>query len=529
METSRAVKIAWTFMARLMAVLAVLGLSACGDDDASVPPDATIAPLPGDEPRIFVPRLEPSDGSDEIWRDLQRTTLMWFGRVDSHQNHVEARLGYGEHQLLARLAVFDRQIYDDAPDADVQAWDSVTLLVDFDGDDAKDTVDDRSFMIAAQAHRQSTDQTAVYRGANGAWTPSALPVLSDLVVDPDIFVASKGYRGEDRDHSRGWHVTFLLGWGALGLPGAPLEADGRVWRVAVIATDRDDDAGTLGGGPQSWPDPTVDPLDPSTWGRWELLDGHFLSWSDSGSSAGAGQPAYAIAWPAPEHVAGTEETITIRQGLGDTMVENASVGASEVLCSGDDDYNFGDGPNSWGGNTERSYLHVQNQGDYADWPCFARLYLKFPLADLPTDKVVLAAALRLHHKQPTSAGAEGERSLIQAFWVGDLLQDGQTPWTTANITWNTAPIALENLAGCWGDRTGNMDVGWDALPAWTWDVTRAVARRATDGAAEVSFALASADTDYHTGKEFVRSDDFADWGDPTQRPTLDVLVAEPAP
>jgi hypothetical protein len=233
-----------------------------------------------------------------------------------------------------------------------------------------------------------------------------------------------------------------------------------------------------------------------------------------------------VAWSPPPTRPGTETTVTIRAGLDGDVVENASVGASEMLCSGDDAYNFGTGENSWGGNVDRNYFHVQDQEDYADWPCFAKIYLKFPLAKLPAGKVVLSATLRLHHSMPTSGGPEGDRSLIQVFRVADVLRDGATPWDATNITWNEAPPAIENLAGFWGDRTGMMETGWDSLPEWHWDVSRAVAGAV--GATHVSFALYSADSEYHTGKQFVQSSDFPDWGDPSQRPTLELTYADPA-
>jgi hypothetical protein len=86
-------------------------------------------------------------------------------------------------------------------------------------------------------------------------------------------------------------------------------------------------------------------------------------------------------------------------------------------------------------------------------------------------------------------------------------------------------MGFENVAGTWVDRAG-LDQGWDNLPELLWDVTRAVAMLPA-GASHVSFALTSADTDYHTGKEFANSADFEDWGDPTQRPMLEIVTAQP--
>jgi hypothetical protein len=43
----------------------------------------------------------------------------------------------------------------------------------------------------------------------------------------------------------------------------------------------------------------------------------------------------------------------------------------------------------------------------------------------------------------------------------------------------------------------------------------------------VSFAHDSADREHHTGKPFVQWDDFEDRGDPSQRPSLAIRLADP--
>jgi hypothetical protein len=495
--------------------------------DVEVADTAEILPAADPRPRMFVPRIVPDDGSGEIWNYKQRSVIFWFGRVDVRNDHVQCRAGYGDALLMMHCAVFDREIYDEAADTSVRDWDALALYIDLDGDPEKTAIDDRSLLIEAQAHRQGTDQSAIYRGQAGAWVDSGLAVGTSPTETPDLISLEKAYRGEERDQSRGWHINFYIPWSVLGYDGPPLAAGESLWNVALTAYDRDSLDGSLRGDPQAWPGGGFDELDPSQWGTWEFLDGRFLGWEESGAAPGAGRPAYAIAYTPEPYASASETTVTIRAGLDSDVIENASVGASEMLCSGDDDYNFGTGENSWGGNLDRAFFHIQDQEDYADWPCFAKIYLKFPLAKLPDGKVVVSATLRMHHSMPTSGGDQGYRSLVQAFHVGNFLRDGVTPWTAANITWNEAPLAVENLSGFWGDRTGMSETGWDNLPEWTWDVSRAVARAAGDDA--VSFALYSADSEYHTGKMFVQSSDFPDWGDPGQRPTLEITFADPLP
>lgn len=495
--------------------------------DVPIADTSEIPPTADPRPRIFVPRVVPDEPGGAIEDHKQRMAIFWFGRVTRRDDFVQCRVGYDDVLWMMQCAVFDREIYDEAPDAaSIPEWDALRLYFDLDGDPAKRAIDARSWRIDAQAGRHGTSQTAVYRGEAGAWVAAGVEAGEDCRGTPGALCVGKGYRGEERDQSRGWHVNFFVPWAALGLSGPP-GAGARLWNVALTASDRDSLDGTLRGAPQHWPGAGFDENDPSTWGAWEFLDGHFLSREESGATPGHGRPAYAVAYEPPAHAAGTEQTIEIRQGEGSDVIDEGAVGASEVLCSGDDDYNFGDGPSSWGGNTGREYFHVQDQEDYADWPCFSRIYVKFPLARVPAGKVVVSAALRMHHAMPTSGGDEGEWSLIQAFEVPAVLRDGVTPWDATNLTWNDAPLPVENCAGFWGDRTGMTETGWDDLPEWRWDVGRAVGRAVEAGAEHVAFALYSADSEYHTGKQFVRSSDFPDWGDPTQRPTLEVVVADP--
>lgn len=486
-----------------------------------------VVPAPGAGERLFVPEIVADDGSQKIWNYRQKSTPFWFGKVDSKNNYTDCRAGYDAHRLMVRCAVFDQKIYDAATDDALENWDSLTLLLDLDGAKSDKALDARSLRIDAQAKRQGAERSVVYRGGAGAWTKDSASTGTDPSAGADGIVLEKGYRGEAADKSRGWHVTFFVGWKALGLSAPPLDSDAaRSLRLAVVSYDRDDAGGSVHGETVRWPSQSVALDQPKTWGMVELLPTHYASWAESGSATGAGKPAYAIGYAPEAFATGTEATTSIRHGLAGAVVENASVGASGTLCSGNDGYNFGDGAASYGGNTERNYFHVQNQEDYADWPCFSKIYLKFPLGQLATGKVVVKATLVMHHKEPTSGGPEGERSLIQAFPVANLLRSG-APWTEQNITWNDAPFPFENAAGAWGDRTGNVQTGWDKLPEWSFDVSRAFARIYAAGDASASFALYSADGEYHTGKQFVNSSDFPDWGDPNQRPRLDVTLADP--
>jgi hypothetical protein len=501
---------------------------ATGGDGALVA-DATVTPASASGARFFVPRMISDDPAASWWKDRQKMTIFWFGRVDSKNNYTQVRLGYGDSALQVRCTVFDQKIYDGATDDNLQDWDSISLYVDLDGNTNKSAIDSRSFRIDAQAHRQGAERTVVYEGNAGAWQKSSMALGTDPDTTPDLVSLVKEYRGGAEDANRGWGIAYFLAYKALGLAGPPLSADASTWRVALVSYDRDSADGSVRGAAQYWPGAALEDTNPSTWGAWQFVDAHWLSWAESGAGPVTSAPAYAIAHQAAPYRAGTEQTVRLREGLDGTHIENAAVGGSWDLCPGDDTYNFGDGANSWGGHSGFKAFLVEDQEDYADWPCFGKIYVKFPLAKVPAGKVIVSANLTFTMKQPTGKDPNspdlGERSLIQVHAVGNTLADG-TPWTQANLTWNDAPLPTTNNAGVWGGRAG-LELGWDKLPKWTWDVGRLVAEAYAAGQPGASFSLYSADTTMHTGKEFTNSADFPDWGDANQRPMLEIVYADP--
>src|SRR4029078_5885302 len=73
------------------------------------------------------------------------------------------------------------------------------------------------------------------------------------------------------------------------------------------------------------------------------------------------------------------------------VVPDAMVGGGST-CGGGDYFNV------WGRTNQNASttLVVQKQNDVADWPCFSKIYLDFPLSALPANKVVVSATLTLH-------------------------------------------------------------------------------------------------------------------------------------
>jgi hypothetical protein len=159
-------------------------------------------------------------------------------------------------------------------------------------------------------------------------------------------------------------------------------------------------------------------------------------------------------------------------------------------------------------------INVQNQADLADWPCFAKYYVSFPLDQVPAGKNLLAARLTLHHW----GGSDGSQALPSLLQVSSVAEG----WNESSLTWNNAPLALENIARTWEDPFF-INNNWPGQ-AVSWDVTAAVLRAYARGEA-VHLVLYSADGARHSGKYFTTSET-GDWN-AEGRPTLVVIWAGP--
>lgn len=406
---------------------------------------------------------------------LAEMAVFWFGQVGPTGNYADVRVGYNDQLLRVRVAAFDRRLwYDTNPGAaDLTEWDAVTLYLDtnLDGGDAPRS-DDYRFVGQLNWWEERDDYQAVYRGDGSSWMSAIVP-----------FSTVSGWRGDALNNGaddRGWVMDFLVPFASLGLA---VPDPGETWGLAVSLHDRDDAAGT----PipdQVWPE-GMDGGRPGTWAELAF-----------------GIPTYTPPSASPGG------TVVIREGLAGATVPDAAVGGTiPSLCPGDSYHIW----NVWGdanfGN--ESTFNVQNQSDVADWPCFAKYYVTFPLDAVPPGKVVISATLTLH-QIGGSAPEEAEPSLIQVLTVDES-------WDEATIAWNNAPLALENVASAWVDPT--VFPGWPGIPR-TWDVSGAVAQ-AHGAGTPLRLVLYEADDAYHSGKHFVASE-IPNWS-VESRPTLRVV------
>lgn len=404
---------------------------------------------------------------------LPEMAIFWYGQVQDTQNYTDVRIATDNTHLVVYIASFDRHTwYDTSPStADLTSWDSATLYLNTTG--LVGGLSGATYRFTAQLNNGEAVSSAAKlseRGTSGSWSAASVPF--------EAFAAWRGQNVNNADDDRGWVITFRIPFASLGLS---RPVDGAApWGLAVVSHDRDN------GGVQPdtyWPE-TFRGNDASTWGG--------LRW---------GQPSYS---PPASTVGGS---VTVRDGVNGVTVPDADIGGVAAnQCSGDTNFiwnqwgstNYGDEPN----------INVQNQSDVADWPCFAKTYLTFPLGQVPAGKVIRSATLQLHQfggSGTASNGQAGADAFVQVFRIGN-------DWNESTLTWNNAPLPIENHGGSWmGQVVGCGAPGGIAWPCVQrdWDVTRLVAESYAAGE-PARIGLYSADSDYSTGKYFTASE-VGDW------------------
>lgn len=426
--------------------------------------------------RVNVPHFADTIRSSEA-------ALFWFGRVDPAQNYADVRVAYTQQEVWINLTIFDQWLWQDNAQtrtpASLETWDAATVVLDT-GDGTTSGPSARSYRFVGELStwRPRTDYQASYVGNGVGWSYSAA-----------AFSTETGWRGDATNNGtadRGWVITFHIPFSSLGLSGPP--AADTTWRLGVQLHDRDSQTSPAVSD-KFWPNGFVRD-NPTTWG----------------------QLAFGLRSSQTLPIPPAAQTYTIRQGLGGAVVADAMVGGGSTCAEG---VNFF---SAWG---SLNYAHSttlvsQNQGDVADWPCFSKIYVDFPLSGLPVGRAVVSATLTFY-QFGGSDPSQALRSLVQVFTVSEA-------WNENAITWNTAPLAVENVAQSWVDVIPPPGLPWPGA-ARTWNVSWAVSLAYSAGQPVLRLALYEADGAYHSGKYFTASD-AGDWNQ-IGRPTLQVVLADP--
>lgn len=414
---------------------------------------------------------------------FSEAAVLWFGQVDSSHTYADVRVAYTDQELWINLEIFDRWLWEDdsasRTAASLEQWDAAAVMVETGGTPGS-APSPSAYRFVGELNwwRPRADYQAAYRGTGAAWA------LAPAVP----FTTETGWRGNapnDTTEDRGWVITFHVPFSSLGLSSSP--PAGAVWRLGLQVYDKDV-ASQPAVASAAWPE-TFAREQPATWGQ--------LAFGSRPNPAHAAPPSAV--------------TYTIRHKLNGMTVKDAMVGGGATCGSGLAEF-FA----QWGAANyaQSTTLVTQNQSDVADWPCFSKVYVDFPLDSLPRGKTVVGASVTVYQFGGSDPSA-AERSLVQVMTVAEA-------WDEGTITWNNAPLAAENVGEAWVDPIPAM-LPWPGA-ARTWNITWAVTQAYEAGQPVLRLALYEADSAFHSGKYFTSSDT-GDWNE-AGRPTLQVTLGD---
>lgn len=421
--------------------------------------------------------------SDEMNLANGSFPVIWFGEVRNTENYVDVRVAYNREELYLRLHVFDRRCWYDryAPFDEPTQWDAAAIYLNLTGNvGSVPTPQTYRFVAQFDYYPKPPDETKtdVYRGNGSGWSPIEVPFT--------LISSYTGHEPNDDGDDRGWTAVIRIPFSSLGLQEMP--NTGSIWGLSIVNYDRDDANGATVDY-KTWPR-SPDFNQPASWGQLRF-----------------GYPTYN---PPPGDPSGTTY---IRQGLNNAIVSDASAGGYAVCGAGTDFWETWGDTNESFYNDDLSDFNVQNQGNVADWPCFSKVYVSFPLDQVPAGKKILSATLKMH-----IWGAAGPYpkpgSLIHVYTISE-------PWNEFTLTWNNAPYIERYIDQTWV-ATITTDPGFPGIPV-EWNVTSAVAESYNNGNS-VDLVLYSSDNWRHSGKYF-SSSNTGDWNK-EGRPLLTVVWSD---
>lgn len=446
---------------------------------------------------IFLPIISNSAGTSSPVRRVNapyfpgsiafgQMAIFWLGQVTPNQNYTDVRVGYNNSELYVSTETIDQRLWYNITSSlnTLSAWDSITVYLNLDGNTGRaPTANSYRFDVQLNWFEPRSGYQTVYQGNGASWETTNTS-----------FTSTTGWRSANGPNDilddKGWVANIHIPFTSLGLSGPP--SPQTKWGLAIVAHNRNDATGTVIPD-TTWPE-NVSSMNPASWGQLSF-----------------GLPTYT---PPP---ATPRSTVTIRNKLNGVVVKDGNVGGYTV-CGGNRDYWTQWGSTPWSFyNSALTDFAIQNESDVSDYPCFAKYYVTFPLDTLPTGKVIISSTLTLH--QFGNSTTPNQSSLIQVMTVNE-------DWNQATLTWNTAPLALENVSQSWVDPIPpgcGTSIPWPCFSR-TWDLARAVAQ-AYAQAKPLRLVFYSADDGYNSGKYFTASN-AGDWN-ASGRPTLDVLWGDP--
>lgn len=422
--------------------------------------------------------------------DLALGAVFWFGQVTPTTNYVDVRTAYNRTALSLQVNVFDRHVRIDDNSAhnsfaELTKWDTAVFYLETAAS-AGGTPSATTYRYVAQIN-WANEQPKFHNSARGNGTGWA-ELGNTLPFTTTGVWRGNGPNAEAED--RGWWLNFQIPFKNFGL--AEMPAAGTRWRLGVQLFDRDDAAGTPIA-PQAWPDGFKSDA-PNSWGQLTF------GWP---ASAAASMPTNAV-------------TVTVRNDAT-TPVMDAPVGGGSVCADPyANDYFSGFGTANY---AKAEFFNIQNQGDVADWPCFSKFYITFPLTSLTAGKSVISATLTAIQFGNSGQGGPPEPDpdwgLVHVLTVAE-------DWQDSTLNWNNAPLALENISRSWVSPV-KPPPPVPSVPI-TWDVSKAVDAAYRSGQ-PLRLVLYSADGARNSGKYFWTGH----MNDVTQRPTLKVILGTAVP